>query len=283
MSESRLLAVLLDLADGREGAAFSGVAEHAADLLGAETAGVLRFLGAERAVIVGVWRQAGTRGMPINAELDFDSRNSALGRARSTGRPARADSYAGLRGELPLVMDAIGLRASVAAPILLDGRAWGAVVVSTTREEPLPASGEELLGELTGLVAQALAARAGRRELEASRRRLVEAGDDARRRLERMLHEGVHQLLLALVLKLRVARAQAADGSQLAALLDDAIGGALDADGSLRDLGRGIYPVVLSQRGLAAAVQAIVVRSGVPVSLRRLPSRRFPALIEATA
>src|SRR5215213_8349400 len=161
MSESRLLAVLLDLADGRERAAFSAVAAHAA--------GLLPFLGAERAVIVGVWRQGGTRGMPINAELDFDSRNSALGRARSTGRPARADSYAGLRGELPMVMEAIGLRSSVAAPIMLDDRAFGAIAVSTAREEPWPAESEELLGELAALVAQAVAGGARRRELEASR------------------------------------------------------------------------------------------------------------------
>jgi len=283
MSESRLLAVLLDLADGRESAAFSAVAEHAAGRLGGEAAGVLRFLGAERAVIVGVWRQGGTRGMPINAELDFDSRNSALGRARRTGRPARADSYAGLRGELPMVMEAIGLRASVAAPVMLDDCAWGAIAVSTSREEPLPAESEELLAELAALVAQAVAGGARRRDLEASRLRLVGAGDYARRRLERELHEGPHQHLLALVLKLRVARAKAPDGSALALLLDEAIAGALDADGSLRDLGRGIYPVALSERGLAAAVQAVAIRAGVPVSLRRLPSRRFPALIEATA
>jgi signal transduction histidine kinase len=283
MSASRLLAVLLDLADGRESAAFSAIAEHAAGVLRAEAAGVLRFLGDERAVVVGVWRQGGRRGMPINAELDFDSRNSALGRARSTRRPARADTYEGLRGELPLVMEAIGLRASVAAPIVLDDRPWGAIAVATAREEPLPADSEELLGELAALVAQAYAGGEGRRALEASRLRLVEVGDDARRRLERELHEGPHQHLLALVLKLRVARAKAPDGSALAVLLDEAIAGALDADGSLRDLGRGIYPVVLSERGLAAAVQAVAVRARVPVNMRRLPSRRFPALIEATA
>jgi signal transduction histidine kinase len=275
------LDALLDLASGRE--SLSRVARHAAGMLGADAGAVARFLGDERAVIVGVWRESGTPGMPVNAELDFDRSNSALGRARSSGLPARADSYEGLRGELPLVMEAIGLRGSVAAPIMLGERAWGALVVSTRREEPLPADAEERLGELAGLVAQAVADAERRRALEASRLRLVEAADEARRRLERELHEGPHQHLLALVLTLRVARAKAADGSAVAALLDDAIAGAMDADSSLRDLARAIYPVALTERGLAAAVQALAVRAAVQVNLQRLPSRRFPAVVEATA
>jgi signal transduction histidine kinase len=221
--------------------------------------------------------------MPINAEIDFESRNSALGRARSTRRPARADSYEGLRGELPVVMEAIGLRSSVAAPIMLADRAWGALVVSTSREEPLPDHSEQQLAELAGLLGQAIAGAAGRRALEEQQLRLVEAADEARRGLERQLHEGPHQHLLALVLTLRVARSKAAEGSELAALLDDAIVGIRDSEDSLRELARAIYPVVLSERGLAAAVQALAIRAAVPVNLRRLPSRRFPAMIEATA
>jgi signal transduction histidine kinase len=279
--EARLLAALLDLAGGRD--AHSEIARHAAHALDAEASGVLRFLGKERAVIVGVWRAGGIRGMPINAEIDFDHRNSALGRAWSTRAPARADSYEGRRGELPLVMEAIGLRSSVAAPILLDAGPWGAIVVSTTREEPLPPESEPRLGDLAGLVSRALAAAEDGRRLAASRLRVVEGADAARRQLERRLHEGPHQHVLALALKLRVARSQAHDGSALAGLIDDAIDGAMDVDTELRDLARDLYPVILSERGLAAAVQARAVRAGVPVSLRRLPSRRFPPVVEATA
>lgn len=221
--------------------------------------------------------------MPVNAELDFDRRNSALGRVRSTSAPARADTYEGRRGELPLVMESIGLRSSVAAPILLDAAPWGAIVVSTTRAEPLPAESEQLLGDLAGLVSRAIAAGEDRRRLEASRLRVVEGADAARRQLERRLHEGPHQHVLALALKLRVARSQARDGTALAGLIDDALDGAMEVDAELRDLARELYPVILSERGLAAAVQARAVRAGVPVSLRRLPSRRFPPAIEAIA
>jgi signal transduction histidine kinase len=285
-SWSRLVAALLDLAaDDRtvDAAAFSAVARYAAGIVAADAAGVLRFLGGQRAVIVGVWREPGVRGMPVNAELDFDSRNSALGRAHSTGRPARADSYEGLHGELPVVMRVMGLRSSVAAPILLAERPWGAVVATTSRDEPLAADAEERLGELAELVARAVAIAGTRRALEASRLRIVEDADATRRRLERELHEGPHQQVLALLLKLRAARAKAGNGTALADLLDDAIREATDADTALRELARGLFPLVLTERGLAAAVQALALRSRAEVNLARLPSRRFPALAEATA
>jgi signal transduction histidine kinase len=285
-SQSQLLAALLELAAGERTAdaeAFSAVARLAARMLGADTAAVMRFLGEQRAVIVGEWREPGTRGMPVNAEFDFDARNSALGRAQSTGRPARADSYEGLRGELPVVMQAIGLRSAVAAPILLGERPWGGVAASTSRDEPLPADAEERLGALAEPVARAVAVAQTRRALEASRLRIVGDADAARRRLERELHEGPHQHVLALLLKLRAARAKAGDGSDLAGLLDDAIREATETDASLRRLARALYPLVLTERGLAAAVQALAVRAPVPVNMVRLPSRRFSALVEATA
>jgi signal transduction histidine kinase len=240
-------------------------------------------MGDERGVIVGVWRAGGIRGMPINAEVDFDRRDSAMGRARSTRAPARIDSYAGRRGELPVVMDSIGLRSSVAAPILLDSGPWGAIVVSTTREEPLPPDSEQRLGALAELVGRAVAGGERRRALEESRLRVAEGADQARRQLERELHEGPHQLVLALALKLRVARARADDGSELAGLLDDAIAGATETDAALRELARRLFPVILAERGLAAAVQSLAVRTAVPVNLRRLPSRRFPPAVETSA
>ena len=116
---------------------FATVAEHAARRLGTEAGSVLRYVGDERAVVVGVWRDGGGRRLPVNAEIDFDVRKSALGRARRTRRPARADSYEGHGGELPIVMRAVDIRASVAAPVMLGDEVWGAVVASTTRERGL--------------------------------------------------------------------------------------------------------------------------------------------------
>jgi signal transduction histidine kinase len=262
---------------------FATVAEQVARRVGAEKASVLRFVGDQRAVFVGVWKEGGSRGLPVNAELDFDRHNSALGRVWSTGRPARADSYEGRSGELPVVMRAIDVRSSVAAPVMLRDEVWGAVVASTTRDEPLPADTEQRLGDFTALLGQAVANAAARRDAAAARLRIVEAGDESRRRLERDLHEGTQQHLLALTLKLRIARGRAEPGSEILGLLEDALLEAGLANAALRELARALYPIVLTERGLTAALQALTARARVPVNLLELPRRRFPAQAERTA
>ncbi len=268
-------------AEARHDVLFAAVSEAVGPLLGVQAASVLRFVGDERAVVVGVWREGGKRGLPVNAEVDFDRRNSALGRAHSTRRPARVDNYEGARGELPLMMKLIDVRSSVAAPVLVGGEPWGAVVVSTTEPEPLPADSEERLAEFAGLVGLALANGESRRRLADSRRRIVEAADESRRRLEHDLHEGAQQHLVALTLKLRVARARASP--ELAELLDDALVDALETNVALSDLARALHPAVLTERGLNAALQALAARVAVPVHLRELPGRRFPPMVETTA
>jgi signal transduction histidine kinase len=269
--------------DAPDSELFAAVAEQVAATVGAEASAVLRFDGPGRAVVVGVWRQGGTRGMPLNAELDFDATNSALGRALVTRQPARADSYDGLRGELPIVMRSIDLRSSVVAPVMLGGEVWGAIDASTTRDEPLPPGTEHRLDAFAELVGQALENAAALRRQAASHLGVVEAADASRRRLERELHEGAQQHIVALALKLRVARSRAGDDPVLAGLLDEALTEALEANSSLRELARDLHPAALTTRGLAAAIQGIAARSTVPVHLRELPGRRFAASIEATA
>jgi signal transduction histidine kinase len=275
--QAALLAVALLVArEAPEDELFAMVSEQVARRLGAEAASVLRFVGDERAIVVGVWREGGNRGLPVNAELDFDHRNSALGRVRRTGRPARADSYEGITGELPVVMRAIDLRSSIAAPVIVGSDVWGALVAATTRDRPLPEGSEHRIGDFAELTGQALAN-------SDARRRIVEAGDASRRRLERELHEGTQQHLLALTLTLRVAHGHAEAGSELARLLESALAEASAANAALSTLARGIYPIVLTERGLAAALQALAARAGVPVHLRELPKGRFPELTETTA
>jgi signal transduction histidine kinase len=250
--------------------------ERVAGLFAADTSSVIRLKGPERGVVLGVWRVAGVRGMPVNAELDFDARNSALGRMARTRRPARADSYEGSTGELPLLMKASGLRSSLAAPVLVHGELWGALVAATGSAQPFPPGSEERLLPFAELIGQSVA------NAEA-RRRLVASADEARRGLERALHEGPQQHLLALSLKLRVAYGQAPPGSDLAHLIEDALTEAAATGTALGDLARSLHPTVLKERGLAAAVQALAARAGVPVALRELPARRFGATAETTA
>jgi signal transduction histidine kinase len=254
---------------------FATASEQIATLLGAAAGAVLRFVGEERAVVLSVWRQPGTRGLPVNAELDFQGSDSALARVRATGAPARLDNFEEARGEVPLFMRAAGMRGALAAPVVVGGAVWGALAVSLMGDELPPAGSERRLVGFAELVAQAVAN-------ADARRRLVEAADESRRRLEQELHEGAQQHLLALTLKLRLAHERTEEGSVLARLLGDAVADAVAASESLADLGRSLHPVVLGERGLAPALQALTARAAVPVNLRELPARRFPDTTEST-
>jgi PAS domain S-box-containing protein len=121
-------------------------------------------------------------------------------------------------------------------------------------------------------------------ELRASRARIVAAGDAARRRLERDLHDGAQQRLVELALDLRMARARIdTNPVEAAEFLDAAIESLTDATAELRELARGIHPVVLTEGGLRPALQTLVERSSIPAKVVAVPDRRFPAPVEAAA
>ena len=125
--------------------------------------------------------------------------------------------------------------------------------------------------------------RARLEELRASRARLVEAGDAERRRLERDLHDGAQSRLVALALLLRGARARAEAGSELAAMLDRAAAELQARLDDLRELARGIHPAVLTDRGLEPALQSLVARAPVPVSVEAPAEERLPGAVESAA
>jgi signal transduction histidine kinase len=113
-------------------------------------------------------------------------------------------------------------------------------------------------------------------EIDASRARIVAAADEARRRLERDLHDGAQQRLVSLALTLRHAEAQAR-GTPAHQSVAEALAQLQEALAELRDLARGIHPTVLSERGLAPALDVLVARSQVPVELRAPRERVAPA------
>jgi len=121
-------------------------------------------------------------------------------------------------------------------------------------------------------------------ELAASRARIVTAGDVERRRLERNLHDGAQQRLVALALSLRMAMGKLdADPATARAILTEAgneLGLALD---ELRELARGLHPAVLTDRGLGAAVEMLADRAPLPVEIADLPGERLPEPVEAAA
>jgi signal transduction histidine kinase len=128
------------------------------------------------------------------------------------------------------------------------------------------------------------ALRARVEELRASRARIVEAGYAARRQLERDLHDGAQQRLVALALDLRLTRGKLeSDPAAAGELLDASIEELSHATEELRELARGIHPAVLTDRGLGAALDALASRATVPVELGSVPAERLPEPVEAAA
>ena len=121
-------------------------------------------------------------------------------------------------------------------------------------------------------------------ELRASRARIIEAADNARRKIERDLHDGAQQRLVSLVLDVQVARRRLAkDPTEVGPFLERLGRELQDASAELRELARGIHPAVLTERGLAAALSALAARSPVPVEVIDPPQERLPPAVEATA
>jgi signal transduction histidine kinase len=139
------------------------------------------------------------------------------------------------------------------------------------------------MANFTELVGVVIANAESRAELTASRARVVAAGDEARRRIQRDLHDGAQQRLVHTVIALEQARhALAADVSEATRLLDEAVGHAHEAISELRELAHGILPHALTSGGLRAGIDALVSRVDLRVSVA-VTSTRLPAALEATA
>ncbi|WP_030615007.1 nitrate- and nitrite sensing domain-containing protein [Streptomyces fulvoviolaceus] len=173
---------------------------------------------------------------------------------------------------------------AVAAPIVVDDRLWG-VIVAASLLGPLPVGTESRLADFTELVATAIANADSRDQLNASRARVVAAADASRRRIERDLHDGVQQRLVALQLDLRLAESLVTDPtSELAQQLAHVAKGLDDSFQDLLQVARGIHPAILSKGGLGPALRSLARRSAVPVELDlRLPATRLPEQLEVAA
>jgi signal transduction histidine kinase len=261
---------------------FARVTEEVAGLLGAPTVRVVRYEDDRGATIVGGWTGDGD-GFPVGSRVAVDG-ETVLARVRRSGKAERIEGYEGIGGELAERLRARGYRASVAAPVRVAGRVWGALVASARDARDLDEAAERRLCDVAELVAQALANADARQMLAASRARIVEAGDAERRRLERNLHDGAQQRLVALAVQLRLVRA-AVDEDVPAARsgLDSASRQLREALEELRELARGIHPAVLTDRGLGPAVAALAARSPVPVQVAAVPDERLPPPVEAAA
>ena len=200
-----------------------------------------------------------------------------------TGEPARIDNYGADAGPASAALSAAGIRSAVGSPIIVEDRLWG-VMVAAARDEPLPVETEARLAGFTELVATAIANAESKAQLIVSRARIVATADATRHRIERDLHDGAQQRLISLALQLRVAQAAVPpEAGELAARLDSLVTEATSTLDELRELARGIHPVVLAEGGLAAALEVLARRSAVPVELDVRVVGRLPEQIEVAA
>jgi len=260
---------------------FQAVAEEAGRLLGADQASTIRFDG-DVGVTVGRWSEGSPRGFEVGASVSLSDSEALSARVARSGRPARVDDYGRLASEVAEQMQRLGYRSAVAAPIIVGGQTWGALFVASVEAEPLGADAEQRLSGFTELVALALESAQVHSDLTASRARLVNAGDAERRRLERNLHDGAQQRLVALALQLRLAQQRLREHPEEAErLLAAGVGELLLALQELRELARGLHPAILSEHGLGLALESLATRTPFPVELSAAGVQRLPEPVEA--
>jgi len=162
---------------------------------------------------------------------------------RRTGKPVRLETLSEAGGGFVDVFRSLGSRVLVGTPIVVEGRPWGTIVASWNSDEPRPADSEERMARFAGLLETAIANADARNQLTTSRARLVTAGDEARRRLARDLHDGAQQRLVHTTIMLKLAQPafDDADGNGKAkAFVGDALAQAERSNAELRELAHGI-------------------------------------------
>ncbi|MEV8516813.1 DUF4118 domain-containing protein [Dactylosporangium sp. NPDC051484] len=232
----------------------------------------------------GLMALAGSRG-PATAPYENGKleTGSVAELVRRTGRAVRADSRCGADPGSTR-RRALGIDSAVAVPILVEGRLWGTIIVTSARPEPLPQDAEARITDFTDLTATAIANADNRTQLIASRARIATAADETRQRIERDLHDGAQQHLIAISLELRAAEETEMPPEQLRAQMARAATSLTEVATDLRELARGIHPAVLGTGGLVPAIKMLARRSAIPVELHVDGSAgRPPAPVEIAA
>jgi signal transduction histidine kinase len=218
---------------------------------------------------------------------------------RDTKAPVRMDDVAEGTGTVADAGRAGGLASVIGAPIVVDGNVWGMILVGLRdRRDALPhftgwytsrmlsssASGDEVESRLvsfTELVGTAISRAQAQSELIASRARIVQAGDEAMRRIERDLHDGAQQRLVALALHLQQLRADVPADDEATRRRLEQVGHELKSViEEVQELSRGVHPAQLTVGGLRPSLRALARRSPIPVEVSVDVPERPPASVE---
>jgi signal transduction histidine kinase len=253
---------------------FAAVTEEVGRLLSIDITTMLRYETDATATVVATWSDSG-RLIPVGTRLSLEGENVAKSVLR-TGRPARIDASESASGPLAETLRELGIRSSAGSPIVVAGTVWGVMVAASRLGERIAAGTEARLGEFTELAATAVANAQTRTELTASRTRIVAAADEARRNIERDLHDGVQQRLVSLALGLRLVTDDANEGTDIRPQLSQIEEGLIGAVDDLRELSHGIHPAILAEGGLRPALATLARRCTVPVELSIRGPDRLP-------
>ena len=265
---------------------FNLVAQEIGGVLGADSVSLLRFEpGGDEAFILGRWARTEADVILTPFDEAIPLAGAPVHRVYQTGQPIRVDlGEPGTPASFRERLLKHRVKSFLAAPIKVSSRLWGAVAVSLAPPLSFPLGAEERLRAFTQLISLALANEEARGQLAASRARLVSAGDEERRRLERNLHDGAQQRLVSVSVALRLAQSKLnADPSGADELLEGANTELAVALEELRELARGIHPAVLTERGLGPALASLADRTPLPVALEHLGDERLPRPVEAAA
>jgi signal transduction histidine kinase len=263
---------------------FLAVSEEVRGLIDADSAGIARFEpdGSSVMVVGGVGGQV-SDSLPSGSRVKLrDYMAPTL--VWQTGRAAlvNEDLWSDAPGRIAEGLRELGFRSMVASPIIVEGRLWG-VVNALSKRGPFPPDTADRMADFTDLVGTAVGNAENRAELAASRTRIVTAADEARRRIERDLHDGAQQHLLALALKLRAAAAVPDEIAEIRTEITDIATALTSVVDELQEISRGIHPAVLSTAGLRPALRALGRRSTIPVELDVQIGDRLPEPVEVGA
>ena len=261
------------------GGVFAAVTDEVGRVLGADVTWLRRYLPGPAAASIAAFA-AGERLSPEEPR-PLGGRNIAT-LVHETARPAR------VQGSDWLLSDRKGqvlpITSGVGVPVVVEGNLWGVMAVASSTQAPLPPGTEARLAAFTELIAMAIANAEAHDELSASRARVVASADETRRRIERDLHDGAQHRLVLTNLTLKRALQSASNGSEdVADLIKDAVVSTERAYDELRELARGLHPVILATNGLAPALKGIALRSPIPVVLDFKTHDRLPERIEVAA
>ena len=261
-------------------AVFDAAAAEVEGLLDAHGVLLGRYERGEDMILV-AHRGAYASRLPPGTRISHQGHNVTT-MVRRSARPARLKHDERAAGPLAVLVRDMGVRESIGAPIVVDGRLWG-VAIANWRDQSPPPGTEERMAQFAQLLETAIANADSRDQLTASRARLLTAGDEARRRIVRDLHDGAQQRLVHTVITLGLAqRAMRQRDQEAESLVAEAVEYAQQANEQLRELSRGLLPADLTSAGLRRAVDSIVERLDLPVTVDVAPER-LPAEIEANA